>query len=271
MFALLVHQDPRLSYAKEILQMKMGLSDKWKSVHYQAADLADECYIFLEQCGRCYSITVPFYTPAYRKWLLGNNCEEMKKSYWFHKRFLQHLQRQRETKRWVLKMPFHMFTMDELMKTYPDAKVIFMHRDPVDVVGSWCSLVRTTRSILNKDVNLDTIGAEELDALSTMTSNASQFRKAHRELDNRFVDVHYDDFIQNPFKTLRRVYDTFDISMPSDLEEKIDNYLVKDKKSRASCIKHNYSLKEFGLTREAVDAAFKSKDYDHRKFMLQKE
>jgi hypothetical protein len=46
-------------------------------------------------------------------------------------------------KRWMLKCPFHLPYLDELFETFPDATVVWTHRDPVECIGSACSLYYT--------------------------------------------------------------------------------------------------------------------------------
>ena len=121
-------QDPRIKFAQEVLDSQLALSEEWISIHAQSAELPEEDFVMLEHCGRCYPICTEFNVPSYRKWLYANDFQEMKNAYRFHKRFLQHLQYQRVADRWLLKMPFHLFTLDALFETYPDARIIFMHR-----------------------------------------------------------------------------------------------------------------------------------------------
>src|SRR5262249_57108813 len=47
--------------------------------------------------------------------------------------------------RWVLKAPLHLPGLRALFATYPDANVIMLHRDPLEVVASVASLHVTLR------------------------------------------------------------------------------------------------------------------------------
>lgn len=98
------------------------------SIHAQTAGSPEEDFMIMEQCGRCYSICTEFDVPSYKEWLFADNYKNMKEAYIFHKRFLMHLQHQRAGKQWLLKMPFHLFTLDALFDTYKDANIIFTHR-----------------------------------------------------------------------------------------------------------------------------------------------
>ena len=59
----------------------------------------------------------------------------------FTRRFLRHLQYQDPgtgcaAERWVLKCPEHVFALRAIRAVYPDARLIFVHRDPVKVLLS---------------------------------------------------------------------------------------------------------------------------------------
>ena len=72
-----------------------------------------------------------FSIPAYEAWL-GNR--DMSPAYEFHKSFLKHLQWQCPPERWVLKSSDHVHALATLMKTYPESRIVFLHRDPLKVL-----------------------------------------------------------------------------------------------------------------------------------------
>ena len=45
--------------------------------------------------------------------------------------------------RWMLKSPGHALALDALTAVYPDAKLVVLHRDPVVLTASVCSLIGT--------------------------------------------------------------------------------------------------------------------------------
>ena len=55
--------------------------------------------------------------------------------YAIHRKMLQAIQHGRPARRWVLK-GFHGPRLDALFATYSDARVLFIHRDPVQVTAS---------------------------------------------------------------------------------------------------------------------------------------
>src|SRR3546814_16138215 len=62
--------------------------------------------------------------------------------------------------RWTLKNPWHPLFLNELTTIYPDAQLVMTHRDPVDVVGSACSLLRLVRPMFSDKVDMKDIAAK---------------------------------------------------------------------------------------------------------------
>ncbi|KAF8821063.1 putative type I fatty acid synthase [Cardiosporidium cionae] len=248
--------DPRVAHAKEVLDTQLGLSEEWEGIHKQDAMLPEEEFIIFEHCCRSYSICSEFMVPTYRRWLMGNNCAEMKKGYAFHKRFLQHLQWQRRAERWLLKMPFHLFALDALFEAYPDAMIVFMHRDPTETIGSWCSLVKHAQQKLLHSTDPQTIGRIELDTMSYMMNAALQFRKDNPRLQHRFFDVQYEELIAAPMDVVRKIYKYFKLQLKPAFLTKCDNYCMQSRKLREKVVKHTYSLQDVGLDEAMVVNAF---------------
>ena len=76
-----------------------------------------------------------------------------------HHRTLQHLQ-WRNPGRWVLKYPKHLLSLDALLATYPDAVLLWTHRDPAAVVPSVVSLTGYMRQSNTPDYDPVRFGRE---------------------------------------------------------------------------------------------------------------
>ena len=66
--------------------------------------------------------------------------------YDFHRQQLQHLWWRKPGDRWMLKTGAHMWGLEQLLETYPDARIVFTHRDPVKSLTSYASLTTLVRS-----------------------------------------------------------------------------------------------------------------------------
>ena len=110
---------------------------EFMGVHYIAADTVEECWQLLRQTLRSVSYECLAYLPTYSAWLMG---QDWTGPFRRHKRNLQMIGLNEPGKRWVLKNPSHLFSLDAIMAVYPDALVIQTHRAPRTVIGSMCSL-----------------------------------------------------------------------------------------------------------------------------------
>ena len=68
----------------------------------------------------------------HREWMLTHRAEGM---YPFHARVLQQLQWKGPKGRWIIKSPNHMVDLPDLLETYPDASVVWTHRDPISTMS----------------------------------------------------------------------------------------------------------------------------------------
>ena len=68
--------------------------------------------------------------------------------------------------------------------------------------------------------------------------------------NNQIVDIQYSEFIKNPLDHIKNTYMQLNFDMNIATENKIQNYLIKDK--QISKPSHNYSLEEYGLNEKII-------------------
>ncbi|MGZ6957202.1 MAG: sulfotransferase family protein [Acidimicrobiia bacterium] len=142
--------------------------------------------------------------------------------YAYMKSVLQILQWHRPRDRWVLKSPQHLEQLGPLLATFPDATIVFTHRDPVAVVQSTITMAcygarttyRTTRPEWYRDYWTDRIG-RLLDA---------SLRDRHLVDPKRAVDVYFDRYMADETGTLARVYERAGIELTETARAEIDAY-----------------------------------------------
>jgi hypothetical protein len=100
----------------------------------------------------CYIFEWTGYVPRYRDQYLKT---DQTPHYGYMKRVLQILQHCDEgpTRPWVLKSPQHLEQLPALLRTFPDATIVFTHRDPVAVIQSTVTMLgygqRISRDVLD--------------------------------------------------------------------------------------------------------------------------
>ena len=188
-----------------------------------------------------------WWVPSYSRW-----CESRDASGAYEQtvRLLKLIgwsQRASSLRPWVLKSAQHMLDLPVLLTTFPDARLIFTHRDPLSVVGSAASLAWNQTIIYSDHADPHAIGAEWLNTIGTMIE---RMRAVRRNLArNRFIDVHFEDIERDWRATMRRVYEFLDY----DIEPALPAMEAYQRRTQQRHRRpHRYSLEQFGLTQGRV-------------------
>ncbi len=140
--------DPRIKEAHR------NLRQRDQSIHTKKASTPMETWPFLARSWMMPFTGVPIYPVGfepYWEYLNGLSEEEVVQAFQFHKQQVQILQRHFPLKRWVLKAPLYAALIEGLVSVFPDACLINIFRDPLEMVPSHCSLVnRTIRTIFHE-------------------------------------------------------------------------------------------------------------------------
>ncbi len=236
--------DPRIPRAEKILQQLTALSLDIPVVHPMAARGPEECFPILESCF--FSVSLMQYMPAprYVRYLFDADAADADEAYLHYKRQLQVMMYRPRRAHWLSKTPAHMFFLDALLRTFPDARVILTHRDPQRAVPSLASLVRVMRAVCTEDLDPHAIGAECYELHKTVSKRASAVRSAHPDA---FHDVEYGDLVNDPIATVRLVYKRLDYPMTPEFEAGMRAWLQANPQGKHGS--HIYDPSQFGLDR----------------------
>src|SRR5690242_9023406 len=222
----------------------------YTGLHYMTADEVEECWQLLRQSLHSVSYETLAHVPAYARWLAGQNWT---KPYRRHRKNLQLIGLNDAEKRWVLKNPSHLFALDALFETYPDALVVQCHRPAETILASMCSLSQhTTEGWSNSFVGAQ-IGA---DALETWSRGLELFNTERAKHDPaQFYDVDYFEFIADPAGAVENVYRHFGLPYTDAARAAVTAVNDASKKGPRAP-KHTYALADYGLTAEQVRERF---------------
>jgi hypothetical protein len=223
----------------------------YTGLHYMTADEVEECWQLLRQSLHSVSYETLAHVPTYSQWLAE---QDWTKPYQRHRKNLQLIGLNDPEKRWVLKNPSHLFALDALFATYPDALVIQCHRPAETIMASMCSLAQHTTAGWSNTFVGETIGA---DSLETWSRGLERFNAVRREHDPaQFYDVDYFELIRDPIRTVETIYTSFGIEMTEEARAAIQR-TDEESKQGPRAPKHTYSLSDYGLTEEQVKERFK--------------
>lgn len=244
-----LHAGPRYDAMQAQSDMAREHVPHITAIHYEDADSPTECQFLMTPsfCAQVYEAQAD--VPSYRHWLLHE--ADYGPAFDFHKRMLQLLQAHTGG-RWTLKNPWHPLFLDTLTAVYPDAQLVMTHRDPADVLGSTCSLIKNVRAMFSDEVDLKGIGESFADTFELMIARADAFKEKHG--DNAILDVQYADVMRDPIGEVGRINAHFDEPMSAEARAAMEKYMADNPKGKHG--RHEYALEEYGLTREGVHERF---------------
>ncbi|MHB9879755.1 sulfotransferase family protein [Pacificimonas sp. ICDLI1SI03] len=169
-------------------------------------------------------------------------------------------------KPWVLKTPQYMQDLPELLQVFPDARLIFIHRAPRQIVASAASLAWNYMQLQSDSVTPEWCGAEWLHKTAWRVESMQAFRRAHPQVPA--IDVRFEDMNDDWTREIGRIYDWLGLDptagpgRTSGLEN-MRAYMARAQ-TRHLATPHRYSLAEFGIQSAQVDERLGSyaEDFD---------
>uniref|UniRef100_A0A7S1KGP7 Thioester reductase (TE) domain-containing protein n=1 Tax=Vitrella brassicaformis TaxID=1169539 RepID=A0A7S1KGP7_9ALVE len=263
-------QDPRMAAARRLLESSPMLGNEYTSILPRSGDMPDDDTAIFEHSLRAHTFCMGYGAPSYGEWLKASDGTEIKKGYAMHKRFLQHLQWQRAGDRWVLKMPAHMLALDALFETYPDARVIFLHRNPKVALGPVCRIVNSVREKLMDDADMSVTSHQQAELMAEMVNTATEFRQNNPALRGRFVDVTTDALVRDPVGTVRKIYRQCGLAMPRRASQSMWDLVSQHRDKRDQLFRQHEPLDQFGLDEDDLDEAFQPYYSETRQIQTQR-
>jgi hypothetical protein len=232
------------------------LAPEFRPLHPLDADSPQECSEITAHVFRSLRFESNYHVPTYRAWLDAHPRAHLT-AYRFHKRFLQHLQYQSRAARparWVLKCPEHLFALPAIRAVYPDARLVFAHRDPVKVLLSVAQLTEVLRRPFTRTVDKVEIGRNE---------SARWFEGTRRMVETGddaglaepVCHVHHLDLVSDPLSTVESVYRHFGLALGPAAEAAMTRHLAAHPNGGYG--RHEYRFEDHGLDAVAERAKFR--------------
>ncbi len=161
------------------------------------------------------------------KYNLFKNTTNHEKNSWkrvYHKMLCQIALYQGKNKKLLLKNPHNTGRIKELLELYPNAKFIFIHRNPYDV---FLSNVHLYNSII-KTQFLHEFNQKEIEqrVIYCYEETLKKYLK-ERELipSGNHIEISYQDLSKKPIKTIQKIYEKLQLGDFNNVENKIIEYL----------------------------------------------
>jgi Sulfotransferase family len=220
--------DPRRARADADWRDIARAIPRWLAAHPYNDMLGDG----LPECERTWAFDFRMLTPS--AWwrvpmrMITTLPADPPAQYRLHRMILQHCQYARAPKYWVLK-GFHGRRLATMFATYPDACMVWVHRDPVQTIAS--------QIVLFGQINESLAGSLDWKAFAAATlAGSKQNFRAH--LDEPMIDdprihhVRYPDFVRDPIGTIRSFYEKYQIPFGEPARSAMAAYLAENRSDR---------------------------------------
>ena len=211
-----------------------------------------ECGPLVTLDFRSMSVMAYWRVPISKGWPLSS---DVRAHYAFHREMLQTLQYGAARARWVVKGVMHYNLLAEVLQTYPDAIVLWTHRDPVQATPSRLELLALiAEGVTGEPVDRAAMAPGQLAlAQRSLAAAISDPLADHPAV----FHIRYVDWVKDPVATIRRVYTHFDLPFTRAAEERMGRWLADPQHRSDRHGKFRYSLEPFGRSADELDEMFR--------------
>lgn len=221
----------------------------WADVQPEFATMHELCY---DLPVECITITSPSFAGSHWSMSLddpGQWMPDPTADFAFHRAVLQSVQHGKPPRQWLLKTPAYLFLFDELLKTYPDAQIVFTHRDPARTMPSTASTTAMIRWLRSDHLDLDAM-SELVGMLFTAGLNTVAERSTAGTLPEASGHVRFTDLMSDPTTAIETVYKGIGREFTATHRDAVLRYL--DEKPRGKHGSHDYTAQEWGYDATAL-------------------
>lgn len=243
----------RQALTKKRLAVANFVLPEMKFIHEVRYDSLEECWpLMISQFTiLCWDMTSRW--PDYGKWMLQH---DMRPSYEEYKKFLKIMVQREPNKKLILKCPDHMWYLDALLDAFPDACIVWTHRDPSHSLPSYCSLASLNWRLLYGEFDPKELGPYIEERFLIGIERALAVRD--RIGEDRFLDINFSSLRQDPIAAINNITSYFNLT-PVD-EQLMRDHLSTERPDDPG--KHSYSAGHYGLDTELIHEHYK--DYIER-------
>jgi Sulfotransferase family len=236
--------DPRREALRKLNERDRAKNPEFDKIHYVTVDMPEECVLLLAHTFCDAQMGIEPLMEPYAGWF---QRQDLRASYRYYADLLRLLQWQRPGERWLLKSPAHLWALDVLVELFPDACLLWTHRSPLEMLGSYCSMMAMLMNI-RESFDPKELGPTVLEYLARSLERGLAARE--RIDAGRFFDVDYRAFVADALGTVRRAYEHFGLELDPAASAALETWAREHPQGKHGA--HRYSLEEYGLSAEAA-------------------
>jgi hypothetical protein len=239
----------RIRRADHLVTQWARVVPAYASMHEMGGRIPSECGMIMANTFLSEHFPALQQTPSYDAWLFTHDWDL---AYRYHRRVLKLLQWQSGgNTRWLLKAPNHLGHLPTLFATYPDARVVQTHRDPLKCMASATNLLGCLYW-MRSDKAFDSSAFEDLimgSATASRLANVMRQREEGVVPATRVADSRYQDLMDDPLAAVSELYRRLGSTLGEEAAARMQAYIAAKPKGK------------FGVHRyEAGDADFQARE-----------
>lgn len=216
--------DPRVAEADKYVEFVWRISPEWRKVHAWGGDLPVEDIEFTWSAFMSEVWVTAFQIPSFEKYF---EKQDVAYHLAWHKKFIKLLQWKYKKPHWLFKNPTHMPRLPDLLKAYPDAKIIIPHRDPITSNDSVVNVMGVIYSWRTDDPYGGGVGDEWMmpeprAAVWDMVIDQIETGKLRKGFH---TNVLYAAFIKDPGAVIKAMYADLGLTLKDDVLKKMLAFL----------------------------------------------
>lgn len=236
---------------RQVAALSEELAAEFRTIHWMAPGEYDECiHVHAQDCltnhfGSQASV------PSYDAWFLTRDQLPAMRRLADNYRLVG--ARTSPERTWLLKNPSHLFNLDAILDTFPDARILITHRDPVATLPSVCNLLYAMRRRDGVTPNEPAdIGRREVRMWAAAVERLAAARARRPE---SFVDVMHADLLHDPIGVVVSIYGRLGLELSENVEIRMRRWIEDVAPTRRGA--RRVAPEDFGLAAPAIADRFR--------------
>lgn len=232
--------NPDFQQARSALAAMIDVAPEVLEDHGMAVDAVEESLNILAHGFHCNMYPSQFAVPEYDHWYRSRDDIS---SYRYLANVMRLVGAHEQEKTWLIKNPTDSFSLDEVLKVFPDAMIVQTHRDPLQAVPSVVNLIGGAHRMYRGEGNIDypAIFAREQEMWAQAMERADTVKASKQ---GRVFDIQFNEFVHDQLGTVRTIYDYFGLALSAEPEAAMRRWLAAN--PRKSQVMQRFTPEHFG-------------------------
>ena len=235
----------RIKFAKMSEKALKLMSPGFFAIHPIEHMAPEEDVLLLDVSFMSTTAEATMHVPSYAAWL---ETIDQSPSYEYAVKLMKLLQWQKPAEKWVLKSPHHLEFPHLAEKYFKDVLFIWTHRDVLEAIPSFASMLAHVRALFSNKVEPEQITKHWIRKAGYALGKTIEFRKNN---EGKFIDVDYEDLVKDSLAVINKIYEKQNLEINCELIENFHSIEKNNPKSKYGV--HKYKIEDFGINIDFIN------------------